>query len=288
MFTELYSILPFVFLVRFCFNHTISEQKQRMISDLLEKSPYDYHSETWNRCRAMRTVFLFSFPLLSILFSRFLPYSLHLLFLSSVSSFTALFFSSSRFFPSCSSFPLILLLSLFFLSFPYYTLLLSTPFCYFPPLFLPFCSFTLLSAPLGFFSHSYLFSCLLLFSFFFLVFKMYLTLLFIYMCFAVIELISWTSHLQSKWITSLLLSCSFPPCQNENVSVKMEKRKWEEIVLKQQKEAEENVTPDIDENSFCNLATSMGRDQERVKDRLLKNTYSKKSKRVSLSSLSAG
>ncbi len=53
-------------------------------------------------------------------------------------------------------------------------------------------------------------------------------------------------------------------------------------------EAEENVTPDIDENSFCNLATSMGRDQERVKDRLLKNTYSKKSKRVSLSSLSAG
>lgn len=68
----------------------------------------------------------------------------------------------------------------------------------------------------------------------------------------------------------------------------MEKRKWEEIVLKQQKEAEENVTPDIDENSFCNLATSMGRDQERVKDRLLKNTYSKKSKRVSLSSLSAG
>lgn len=68
----------------------------------------------------------------------------------------------------------------------------------------------------------------------------------------------------------------------------MEKRKWEEIVLKQQKEAEENVTPDIDENGFFNLATSMGRDQERVKDRLLKNTYSKKSKRVSLSSLSAG
>ncbi|XP_042579487.1 autism susceptibility gene 2 protein homolog isoform X13 [Cyprinus carpio] len=73
--------------------------------------------------------------------------------------------------------------------------------------------------------------------------------------------------------------------ENKNVSVKMEKKKWEEIVVKQQKEDEENVTPDIDENGFCNLATSMGRDQERVKDRLLKNTYSKKSKR-SLSLLS--
>uniref|UniRef100_A0A9J8CMQ6 Fibrosin-like 1 n=1 Tax=Cyprinus carpio carpio TaxID=630221 RepID=A0A9J8CMQ6_CYPCA len=69
--------------------------------------------------------------------------------------------------------------------------------------------------------------------------------------------------------------------ENKNVSVKMEKKKWEEIVVKQQKEDEENVTPDIDENGFCNLATSMGRDQERVKDRLLKNTYSKKSKRAS-------
>uniref|UniRef100_A0A8C1SRS6 Fibrosin-like 1 n=1 Tax=Cyprinus carpio TaxID=7962 RepID=A0A8C1SRS6_CYPCA len=73
--------------------------------------------------------------------------------------------------------------------------------------------------------------------------------------------------------------------ENKNVSVKMEKKKWEEIVVKQQKEDEENVTPDIDESGFCNLATSMGRDQERVKDRLLKNTYSKKSKR-SLSLLS--
>uniref|UniRef100_A0A671Q399 Autism susceptibility gene 2 protein-like n=1 Tax=Sinocyclocheilus anshuiensis TaxID=1608454 RepID=A0A671Q399_9TELE len=73
--------------------------------------------------------------------------------------------------------------------------------------------------------------------------------------------------------------------ENKNVSVKMEKKKWEEIVVKQQKEAEENVTPDIDENGFGNLATSMGRDQERVKDRLLKNTYSKRSKR-SLSLLS--
>ncbi|RXN30825.1 autism susceptibility gene 2-like protein [Labeo rohita] len=75
---------------------------------------------------------------------------------------------------------------------------------------------------------------------------------------------------------------------NKNVSVKLEKKKWEEIVVKRQKEADENVTPDIDENGFDNLATSMGRDQERVKDRLLKNTYSKKSKRVSLSSVSAG
>uniref|UniRef100_A0A672S656 Autism susceptibility gene 2 protein-like n=1 Tax=Sinocyclocheilus grahami TaxID=75366 RepID=A0A672S656_SINGR len=67
--------------------------------------------------------------------------------------------------------------------------------------------------------------------------------------------------------------------ENKNVSVKLEKKKWEEIVVKRKKEAEENVPPDIDENGFGNLATSMGRDQERVKDRLLKNTYSKKSKR---------
>ncbi|KAK9975151.1 hypothetical protein ABG768_023208, partial [Culter alburnus] len=67
--------------------------------------------------------------------------------------------------------------------------------------------------------------------------------------------------------------------ENKNVSVKLEKKKWEDIVVKRQKEAEESVTPDIDENGLCNLATSVGRDQERVKDRLLKNTYSKKSKR---------
>ncbi|XP_051750104.1 autism susceptibility gene 2 protein homolog isoform X18 [Ctenopharyngodon idella] len=67
--------------------------------------------------------------------------------------------------------------------------------------------------------------------------------------------------------------------ENKNVSVKLEKKKWEDIVVKRQKEAEESVTPDMDENGFCNLATSVGRDQERVKDRLLKNTYSKKSKR---------
>ncbi len=246
MFTELYSILPFVFLVRFCFNQTISEQKQRMISDLLEKSPYDYHSETWNRCRAMRTVFLFFFFSTSFhsLFSVSPFFSSFTFPFLSVSSFTvpfhlltniSFFFSSSSFFPSCSSFPLILLLSLFFLSFPYYTLLLSTPFLLlstpfltFLLLYTPFCSFGLFLPLL-----SFLLS--LPFSFFFLVFKRYLTLLCIYMCFAVIELISWTSHLQSKWITSLLLSCSFPPCQNENVSVKMEKRKWEEIVLKQQR-----------------------------------------------------
>ncbi|XP_052413829.1 autism susceptibility gene 2 protein homolog isoform X9 [Carassius gibelio] len=69
--------------------------------------------------------------------------------------------------------------------------------------------------------------------------------------------------------------------ENKNISVKMEKKKWEEVVVKQQEEDEENVTPDIDENGFG----GMGRDQERVKDRLLKNTYSKKSKR-SLSLLS--
>ncbi|XP_077097626.1 fibrosin-like 1 isoform X26 [Siphateles boraxobius] len=73
--------------------------------------------------------------------------------------------------------------------------------------------------------------------------------------------------------------------ENKNVSVKLEKKKWEDIVVKRQKEAEESMTPDIDENGFCNLASSVGRDQERVKDRLLKNTYSKKSKR-SLSLLS--
>ncbi|CAM4545228.1 unnamed protein product [Leuciscus chuanchicus] len=73
--------------------------------------------------------------------------------------------------------------------------------------------------------------------------------------------------------------------ENKNGSVKLEKKKWEDIVVKRQKEAEESMTPDIDENGFCNLASSVGRDQERVKDRLLKNTYSKKSKR-SLSLLS--
>ncbi|XP_059407267.1 autism susceptibility gene 2 protein homolog isoform X8 [Carassius carassius] len=73
--------------------------------------------------------------------------------------------------------------------------------------------------------------------------------------------------------------------ENKNILVKMEKKKWEEVVVKQQEEDEENVTPDIDENGFGSLAISMGRDQERVKDRLLKNTYSKKSKR-SLSLLS--
>lgn len=56
-------------------------------------------------------------------------------------------------------------------------------------------------------------------------------------------------------------------------------------MLKRQKEMEDSVTPDIDENCFGDLATSVDRDQERVKDRLLKNTYSKKNKRVSLSSL---
>lgn len=49
---------------------------------------------------------------------------------------------------------------------------------------------------------------------------------------------------------------------------------------------EESVTPDIDESCFGDLDTNVGRNQERVKDRLLKNTYSKKNKRVSVSSLS--
>lgn len=59
-------------------------------------------------------------------------------------------------------------------------------------------------------------------------------------------------------------------------------------MVKRQKEAKESVTPDIDETDFANLATSMAREHERVKDRLLKNTYSKKNKRVSLSSVSVG
>ncbi|XP_051518257.1 autism susceptibility gene 2 protein-like isoform X10 [Myxocyprinus asiaticus] len=67
--------------------------------------------------------------------------------------------------------------------------------------------------------------------------------------------------------------------ENKHVSIKLEKKKWEEIVAKRQKEAEESVTPDLDENCFGDLATSMGQGQERVKDRLLKNTYSKKNKR---------
>ncbi|XP_051955939.1 fibrosin-1-like protein [Xyrauchen texanus] len=67
--------------------------------------------------------------------------------------------------------------------------------------------------------------------------------------------------------------------ENKHVSVKLEKKKWEEIVAKRQTEAEESVTPDLDENCFSDLATSMGQGQERVKDRLLKNTYSKKNKR---------
>ncbi|XP_073808127.1 fibrosin-1-like protein isoform X29 [Danio rerio] len=67
--------------------------------------------------------------------------------------------------------------------------------------------------------------------------------------------------------------------ENKNVSVKLEKKKWEEIVVKRQKETKESVTPDIDETDFANLATSMGREHDRVKDRLLKNTYSKKNKR---------
>ncbi|KAA0716769.1 hypothetical protein E1301_Tti008974 [Triplophysa tibetana] len=75
------------------------------------------------------------------------------------------------------------------------------------------------------------------------------------------------------------------PKQNKHVSLKLEKKRWDDIVLKRQKEMEERVTPDIDENCFADLATSVGQDQERVKDRLLKNTYSKKNKRVSLSSL---
>ncbi|KAI7813220.1 putative autism susceptibility gene 2 protein, partial [Triplophysa rosa] len=74
--------------------------------------------------------------------------------------------------------------------------------------------------------------------------------------------------------------------QNKHVSLKLEKKRWDDIVVKRQKEMEESVTPDIDENCFGDLATSVGRDQERVKDRLLKNTYSKKNKRVSMSSLS--
>ncbi|XP_057208175.1 autism susceptibility gene 2 protein isoform X10 [Triplophysa rosa] len=67
--------------------------------------------------------------------------------------------------------------------------------------------------------------------------------------------------------------------ENKHVSLKLEKKRWDDIVVKRQKEMEESVTPDIDENCFGDLATSVGRDQERVKDRLLKNTYSKKNKR---------
>ncbi|XP_065106892.1 fibrosin-1-like protein isoform X2 [Paramisgurnus dabryanus] len=67
--------------------------------------------------------------------------------------------------------------------------------------------------------------------------------------------------------------------ENKHAPLKLEKKRWDEIMVKRQKEVEENVTPDIDENGFSDLATSVGRDQERVKDRLLKNTYSKKNKR---------
>nr|XP_055054557.1 autism susceptibility gene 2 protein isoform X2 [Misgurnus anguillicaudatus] len=73
--------------------------------------------------------------------------------------------------------------------------------------------------------------------------------------------------------------------ENKHAPLKLEKKRWDEIMVKRQKEVEENVTPDIDENGFGDLATSVGQNQERVKDRLLKNTYSKKNKR-SMSRLS--
>lgn len=132
-------------------------------------------------------LFLFSFPLLSILFSRFLTFSLHLLFLSSLFPLLlrlSFFFQTFPFsFLPLVSFLLVPLFLLFFcflslsLFFHYITLHFATLYS-FLLLSTPFLTF---SAPLCFFSHSYPFSCLFLFLSFFLVFKRYLTLLCVYM-----------------------------------------------------------------------------------------------------------
>lgn len=53
------------------------------------------------------------------------------------------------------------------------------------------------------------------------------------------------------------------------------------MVKRQREEKENGVASDLVEKVFDEHAASLERDQERVKERLLKKTYSKKNKRVS-------
>ncbi|KAL6465116.1 hypothetical protein MHYP_G00252490 [Metynnis hypsauchen] len=73
--------------------------------------------------------------------------------------------------------------------------------------------------------------------------------------------------------------------QRNGLKLPSRKDRWETAVVKRQKEEkeeEEEVTPELDDSVFADLPSSMERTQERVKERLLKKTYSKKNKRVSV------
>ena len=97
------------------------------------------------------------------------------------------------------------------------------------------------------------------------------------------------SFLLSRFLISLISS---PPLQKKTGVVKVQEKKerWKEKkVAKRQKkddeeveEEEENVQPVVDalENGFLHHAQ---REQERMNERLLKKTYSKKNKMVSVS-----
>lgn len=90
--------------------------------------------------------------------------------------------------------------------------------------------------------------------------------------------------------------CSHPPLQKRSGVVKAQEKKerWKEKkVAKRQKkedqeavEEEENVQPVVDplENGFLHHAE---REQERMNERLLKKTYSKKNKMVSVACFSS-
>ncbi|KAG5280884.1 hypothetical protein AALO_G00065070 [Alosa alosa] len=72
--------------------------------------------------------------------------------------------------------------------------------------------------------------------------------------------------------------------EKKNGSMKMPDRKerWEKPMVKRQREEQANGVADgVDpaENGFDECAASLERDRERVKERLLKKTYSKKNKR---------
>ncbi|XP_066509461.1 fibrosin-1-like protein isoform X2 [Hoplias malabaricus] len=69
--------------------------------------------------------------------------------------------------------------------------------------------------------------------------------------------------------------------QRNGVKLPGGKERWEttgEKRQKEEKEKEEEVTPDLDDSVFGDLP-NLERTQERVKERLLKRTYSKKNKR---------
>ncbi|XP_028851191.1 autism susceptibility gene 2 protein isoform X9 [Denticeps clupeoides] len=69
--------------------------------------------------------------------------------------------------------------------------------------------------------------------------------------------------------------------EKKNGSLKMhdQNERWEKHMVKRQKESENGVTSELTENGFEERATCMEREPERVKERLLKKTYSKKTKR---------